>query len=154
MRPRSALSECFSVMRTKDRRRGKSRNFEFACDESARKATKSFTSSPGALADGWFELHQLKKAVPQKFHNAASRRDATNGGKGAKRGRVPPPRQMSELFCCFSAFPRGGKALLFVRDAFCRTADNDRLPRLRHQSQLIRTRCRDLLLIDTRGAVK
>lgn len=39
-------------------------NFEFK-----RKATKSFTSATAVLA-GWFELHQLKKAVPQKFHNA------------------------------------------------------------------------------------
>lgn len=39
-------------------------NFEFK-----RKATKSFTSTTAVLA-GWFELHQLKKAVPQKFHNA------------------------------------------------------------------------------------
>lgn len=100
-------------------------------------------------AGGWFELHQLKKAVPQKFHNAASRRDTTRGRGGGKEGECPP-RQMSELFCCFSAFPRGGKALLFVRAPFCRAADNDRLPRLRHQSQLIRARCPNLLLIDAR----
>lgn len=99
-------------------------------------------------AGGWFELHQLKKAVPQKFHNAASRRDTTRGGGGGKK------RESTRHVKCpssFAAFPRGGKALLFVRAPFCRATDNDRLPRLRHQSQLIRTRCPNLLLIDARG---
>lgn len=54
-------------------------------------------------AGGWFELHQLKKAVPQKFHNAASRRDTTRGGGGGKK------RESTRHVKCpssFAAFPR------------------------------------------------
>lgn len=32
---------------------------------------KFYERRPTVLLAGWFELHQLKKAVPQKFHNAA-----------------------------------------------------------------------------------
>lgn len=51
----------------------------------------------------WFELHQLKKAVPQKFHNAASRRVVSRrvGVSGGGEGR--PSRQMSELSPFFRA---------------------------------------------------
>lgn len=35
---------------------------------------------------GWFELHQLKKAVPQKFHNVASRRSRTRAARGGDGG--------------------------------------------------------------------
>jgi len=80
----------------------------------ARKATKSFTSAPGGTG-GWFELHQLKKAVPQKFHNAASCRVASRQGVGEERVGMRDARRVKcPSFRRFSAFPRRGKALLFA----------------------------------------
>lgn len=54
--------------------------------------------------DGWFELHQLKKAVPQKFHNAESRHDATRGREAEEKKRENARRVKCPS--SFAAFPR------------------------------------------------
>lgn len=131
MCPRSALAECFSVMRAKDRRCREKGSGASNSRATGAKGDEKFYEHARRHRRHWFELHQLKKAVPQKFHNAASRRVASGLAgvvRGARRVKCPSFRR-------FSAFPRRGKALLFVRAPFCCTTDNDRSPpRLRHQS--------------------
>lgn len=125
MRPKSALDECFSVMRARDRekahRRLRRRRSRGTSNSRARargggEGDEKFyerARRPG----GWFELHQLKKAVPQKFHNAASRR--ARGGRAAVADRSASnvrlrARALPSLFRAFPRVSAGGKALLFV----------------------------------------
>lgn len=110
--------------------RGRTRRQREPSNSRARKATKSFTSAPGGTG-GWFELHQLKKAVPQKFHNAASRRVGRAGeGSGGGGGRGTPVASNVRAFAAFPRFRAARKALSFVRALPVSVAtDNDRARR-------------------------
>lgn len=134
MCPRSALAECFSVMRTKDRRCREKGSGASNSRAAGAKGDEKFYERARRHRRHWFELHQLKKAVPQKFHNAAPRRAASRRGlvevvRGTRRVKCPSFRR-------FSAFPRRGKALLFVcaSRSVARPIVDRSLPRLRHQS--------------------
>lgn len=101
MRPRSALGECFSVMRIGGRR--KKPELRIRARRKCAEGDEKFYELARRAAGGWFELHQLKKAVPQKFHNAASRRDTT-GERGAEGKRESARRVKCPS--SFAAFPR------------------------------------------------